>query len=205
MDELKPLILLLVGGLSFRFALTSTGQMWARSYAQTAAFMILPVITYVITKTITGNIALSLGMIGALSIVRFRHPVKSALELIMYFDLITLGIAASVRTKYAIQLIIFTIVIIVGVKIIQNIMKQYNKSFYSISFNEGVALNSLEIHSNEKVELIEKSKNLKNIVSQPEKNEFIYRLAFENKEQLDRFKEEIQGIKSIKKIEVNIV
>ena len=37
-------------------------------------------------------------MIGALSIVRFRHPVKSALELIMYFDLITIGIATSVRT-----------------------------------------------------------------------------------------------------------
>ena len=115
MDELKPLILLLVGGLSFRFALTLTGQAWAKSYAQTISFMVLPVITYVITKTITGNIALSLGMIGALSIVRFRHPVKSALELVMYFDLITLGIAASVRTKWAIQLILFTIIIIVGV------------------------------------------------------------------------------------------
>ena len=44
-------------------------------------------------------------MIGALSIVRFRHPVKSALELIMYFDLITIGIATSVRTKWAIQLL----------------------------------------------------------------------------------------------------
>ena len=50
-------------------------------------------------KTISGNIALSLGMIGALSIVRFRHPVKSALELIIYFDLITIGIATSVRTN----------------------------------------------------------------------------------------------------------
>ena len=51
MDELKPLILLLLGGLSFRFALTFTGQTWARSYAQTVSFMILPVITYVITRT----------------------------------------------------------------------------------------------------------------------------------------------------------
>ena len=203
MDELKPLILLLVGGLSFRFALTSTGQAWARSYAQTTAFMILPVITYVITKTITGNIALSLGMIGALSIVRFRHPVKSALELIMYFDLITLGIAASVRTKYAALLIIFTIVIIVGVRLIQKILKRYNKSFYNVSFNEGVALNSIEVHSKERIEIVEKNKNLKNTISQPEQNEFIYRLAFEDKEQLNSFKKEIEEIKSIKKIEVN--
>ena len=78
MDEFKPLLIMILGGLLLRFSLTWTGQAWARSHAQTVAFMILPVITYVITKTIAGNIALSLGMIGALSIVRFRHPVKSA-------------------------------------------------------------------------------------------------------------------------------
>ena len=88
MDELTSISILIFGGLLLRFALTLTGQAWAKSHAQTVAFMILPVITYVITKTITGNIALSLGMIGALSIVRFRHPVKSALELIMYLSLI---------------------------------------------------------------------------------------------------------------------
>ena len=119
MDEITSLAILIFGGLSLRFALTLSGQGWAKSHAQTVAFMILPVITFVITKTIAGNIALSLGMIGALSIVRFRHPVKSALELIMYFDLITIGIATSVRTKWAIQLIICTIAIIFAVKIFQ--------------------------------------------------------------------------------------
>jgi len=56
MDELKPLILLISSGLILRYSLTLTGQAWARAHAQTAAFMILPVITYVITKTIAGNI-----------------------------------------------------------------------------------------------------------------------------------------------------
>ena len=116
MDELQPIILLIVSGLLLRFSLTLTGQAWAKSHAQTVTFMVLPIITYVITKTISGNIALSLGMIGALSIVRFRHPVKSALELVMYFDLITIGIATSVRTKWSIQLVICTIVIILLVK-----------------------------------------------------------------------------------------
>ena len=103
MDKPISLGILIFGGLLLRFTLTLTGQTWAKSYAQTVAFMVLPVITYVITKAIAGNIALSLGLIGALSIVRFRHPVKSALELIMYFDLITSGIVTSVRTKWAIQ------------------------------------------------------------------------------------------------------
>ena len=137
MDELKPLILLISSGLILRYSLTLTGQAWARAHAQTAAFMILPVITYVITKTIAGNIALSLGMIGALSIVRFRHPVKSALELIMYFDLITIGIATSVRTKWAIQLVLCTIAIIFLVKLAQKISNRFGKSFYNMSFNEG--------------------------------------------------------------------
>ena len=135
MDELKPIILLISSGLILRYSLTLTGQAWAKSHAQTVAFMILPIITYVITKTIAGNIALSLGMIGALSIVRFRHPVKSALELIMYFDLITIGIATSVRTKWAIQLVVCSVIIIFLVKFIQKISNQYGKSFYNMSFN----------------------------------------------------------------------
>ena len=64
MDEIKSLALLISSGLIIRYSLTMTGQAWAKSHAQTVAFMILPVITYVITKTIAGNIALSLGMVG---------------------------------------------------------------------------------------------------------------------------------------------
>ncbi len=205
MDELKPLVLLLVGGLSFRFALTLTGQHWAQTYQQTVAFLVLPFVTYIITKTISGNIALSLGMIGAMSIVRFRNPVKSALELVMYFALITLGISASVRTKWAIQLILITIGIIVGVKLVQTISKKFNKSFYNLSFNEGVSLHMIEIHSSEKIEMIEKSQNLKVIINQPNQNEFVYRLAFENKMQLESIKEQLEKIKSIKKIDINYI
>ena len=203
MDELKPLILLISSGLILRYSLTLTGQAWARSHAQTVAFMILPIITYVITKTIAGNIALSLGMIGALSIVRFRHPVKSALELIMYFDLITIGIATSVRTKWAIQLILGTILIIFAVKIVQKIYQKFGKSFYNVSFNEGISLNSIEIFAKEKIDLIEKDNNLTTLFDTSSEGEIIYRLTFENKNQLQLFKNKIEGLKSINKININ--
>ena len=205
MDELRSLAILILGGLSLRFALTISGQAWAKSHAQTVAFMILPVITYVITNTIAGNIALSLGMIGALSIVRFRHPVKSALELIMYFDLITIGIATSVRTKWAIQLIICTIAIIFAVKIAQKIIQKFGKSFYTTSFNEGLALNSIEVFSNEKIDLIENSNNLVSSFNNMSQNEIIYRLTFENRNELNQFKKEIDGSKGINKININFV
>ena len=55
------------------------------------------------------NLALSLGMIGALSIVRYRTPIKSVYELALLFFLITLGVAGGVSIKYAIFFTIFLI------------------------------------------------------------------------------------------------
>ena len=60
MEDVTSLILMLVGGYLIRFSLILSGQAWAKSYSQTVAFFILPIITYIITKTIYGNIALSL-------------------------------------------------------------------------------------------------------------------------------------------------
>ena len=202
MDEIKPIILLITSGLLLRFSLTLTGQAWARSHAQTVTFMVLPIITYVITKTISGNIALSLGMIGALSIVRFRHPVKSALELVMYFALITIGIATSVRTKWAIQLIICTIFVIILVKILQKIANKYGKSFYSMSFNEGNISNTLEIVSKKRIKLIEKSEYLVNYLSDIDSNQYIYRLNFSNKSSLNSFRDSLTDEKDIEKVNV---
>jgi len=201
-DELTSLTLLVTSGLLLRFSLSLTGQAWAKSHAQTVAFMILPVITYVITKTISGNIALSLGMIGALSIVRFRHPVKSALELIMYFDLITIGIATSVRTKWAIQLLLASIAIIFLVKLVQKVSSKFGKSFYNMSFNEGNTTNTLEIFSKEKIDFVEKSEYLANFLNDNVTKEFVYRMNFNNKKELQEFKKKLEEHKNIDKINV---
>lgn len=202
MDELNSLALLISSGLILRYSLTLTGQAWAKSHAQTVAFMVLPVITYVITKTIAGNIALSLGMIGALSIVRFRHPVKSALELIMYFDLITIGIATSVRTKWAIQLVLCTVAIIFLVKFAQVVFNRFGKSFYNMSFNEGNTSNTLEIVSKEKIDFVEKSNFLVNSLVDKSGSEFVYRMSFNNKKELQDFKAKLDKEKNLEKINV---
>ena len=202
MDELKNWVLLIGSGFLFRTALIYTGQLWAKSHAQTVSFLVLPLITYVITNTIANNIALSLGMIGALSIVRFRHPVKSPLELIIYFALITVGIAASVRTKWAIQLIIATVLIILLVKFFQFLSKKFGKSFYNTSFNEGVNSNTLEVISKNKIELIEKNDFLVSSFSDYAEKRMIYRLNFENKKDLQTFKDSIEKVESIEKINI---
>ena len=206
MDEILPFLTMILSGYLIRSSLIFSGQAWAKSFAQTVSFFILPIITFIITKTIYGNIALSLGMIGALSIVRFRHPVKSALELIIYFDLITIGIAASVKNEYAIILGILTAVILVLLKLINNYRIKSNKnSFYNISFSEGIEFNQLEIVSSSKVGIIEENENLKSIVFDQENNEYLYKMAFDNKETLNSFKKNIENLEIIKKIDVNYI
>ena len=206
MDQIISLVIILLGGYFLRSSLISSGQAWAKSYAQTVSFFLLPIITHVITKVIYGNIALSLGMIGALSIVRFRHPVKSALELIIYFNLITIGIATSVNNYYAGILIILSILIIYSLKYLQKYLnKNDGRSFYNISFNEGIEYNQIEIISSLKIDVIENNKNLKSLIHNSESNEYCYRLSFENRDQLDNFKNEIDRIDGIKKKDVNYI
>ena len=202
----ENIIFLILSGLVLRFSLSITGQNWVKTYQQTIAFLILPVVTYVITKTITGNIALSLGMIGALSIVRFRNPVKSALELVMYFVLITIGIAASVNMDFAYVLVATCLLVIGGTRVSQFILKKFfSKPFYNVSFNEGMSLNTIEIYSSKSMEDVEKNQNIKNMVVLKDSNEYIYRLSFENSKELNSFKDSIKQRNEITKIDVSYV
>ena len=82
---------------------------------------------------------------------------------------------------------------------------EFGKNFYTTSFNEGVALNSIEVFANGKIDLIENSNNLVSSFNNMSQNEIIYRLTFENRNELNQFKKEIDGSKGINKININFV
>ena len=107
--DIKIIIFLLVGSFLIKRAIIFADQTWVKTFSNTATIYFLPIIVHFITKAISGNIALSLGMIGALSIVRFRNPVKSPFELVIFFLLITLGITSSVDTNLTIILTIISV------------------------------------------------------------------------------------------------
>ena len=125
LPELLGLIFLPTCGFIFRSVLIYVGQSWARSYPQLATFMILPLVTNIVTSVISGNIALSLGMVGALSIVRFRNPVKSPFELVVFFFLITLGISYSVDFRCAILLVVAVAFIVLFIYLLDAILKNF--------------------------------------------------------------------------------
>ena len=55
----------------------------------------LTMITTLVILAVTSNIVLSLGMVGALSIVRFRTPIKEPLDIAFLFWSIAVGIVLS--------------------------------------------------------------------------------------------------------------
>jgi len=63
------------------------------SYNYNVSFVLMTMITSLIIMTISTNIVLSLGMVGALSIVRFRTAVKDPLDIVYMFWAIASGIA----------------------------------------------------------------------------------------------------------------
>ena len=193
MEELQPIILLIVSGLLLRFSLTLTGQAWAKSHAQTVTFMVLPIITYVITKTISGNIALSLGMIGALSIVRFRNPVKSPFELVMFFGLLTLGIVCSVSLTLAFLLSCLIIIVIFGIKISDKIFSKFGMNIFQYSFGDGNLNYTIELNTKKEVDNFLKDKNIINFYFDKEKKIFSYRLVFKSKKELLDFEKSIKN------------
>ena len=137
LDKVIAISLLFLFGLFFRFLLQAFGQMWIKTKAHTTTIIILPIITYVITNVISGNIALSLGMVGALSIVRFRNPVRSPLELSTYFGAITMGIAASVSIKWLLLLVISIVGSIIALILINLIsLRLLKRSLFITSFSE---------------------------------------------------------------------
>ena len=69
-----------------------TGVVYSRSFAVTLVGM--SVLTCMVTLSISTNIVISLGMVGALSIVRYRTAVKDPMDLLYLFWSITSGIAA---------------------------------------------------------------------------------------------------------------
>lgn len=71
------------------------GVVYNHSFNVTLVLMAM--ITSLIIMTISTNIVLSLGMVGAMSIVRFRTAIKDALDIVFMFWAIAVGIAAGAK------------------------------------------------------------------------------------------------------------
>jgi len=69
---------------------TFRGVLYSKNF--NLSLIMVSLITAILMITITGNLALSLGMVGALSIIRFRHAMKDPIDIVYLFWALTIGI-----------------------------------------------------------------------------------------------------------------
>lgn len=97
LDMLLAMALALALGLFIFYIYKKSycGVMYAASFGVTLVALCL--ITTLLILAVTSNVVLSLGMVGALSIVRFRNAVKDSMDLLYLFWSIGVGIICGAR------------------------------------------------------------------------------------------------------------
>ncbi|MBQ9032379.1 MAG: DUF4956 domain-containing protein [Parasporobacterium sp.] len=92
LDMLLAMVLAFAVGLFifFIYKKTYSGVMYSSSFGVT--LIALTLVTTLVILAVTSNVVLSLGMVGALSIVRFRTAIKEPLDIAFLFWAIAAGI-----------------------------------------------------------------------------------------------------------------
>tara|TARA_B100000767_G_C19702231_1_gene508937 strand:- start:185 stop:859 length:675 start_codon:yes stop_codon:yes gene_type:complete len=151
-----------LGGLIVTYTHSKFSYNWLRNNFNLYVGITLPIIGLVITTVIGSNIALSIGMIGALSIVRFRTPIRTPYELVHYFSLLTIGISAKVDLS-------ITLVLVTLLSILPYFIKKF--SFTNLNKSQGNGKLSLNFQGSMKEADFKKIINDKNIKNYSVKNE----------------------------------
>lgn len=106
----------LIGLLIFiSYAITHRGTIYSKKF--NVSLVVLTVLTATVMTVIGNNIALSLGMVGALSIVRFRTAIKDSRDTIYIFWTVIVGICCGVGdfiVAFAGSGIVFVVFLIFG-------------------------------------------------------------------------------------------
>ena len=119
LTPMKVLIALIMGFvvgvvIAFVYKKCYRGVLYSPSFAMT--LMMLTLITTPVVMCIKSDIALSMGMVGALSIVRFRTAVKDPMDTAYMFWALTMGILLGA------ELYVIALVVVLGISVVLFLM-----------------------------------------------------------------------------------
>lgn len=103
---------------------TYKGVLYSPSYNMT--LLLMTMITALVIMTISTNVVLSLGMVGALSIVRFRTAIKDPLDVVFMFW----AIAAGISSGAGLYLLTLLGAVIIGAVIVVLSKKKHTDTVY---------------------------------------------------------------------------
>ncbi len=116
---LISLCISLIAGLIIYYIYKKTyrGVIYSQTFAITLVGMC--VLTCMVTLAISTNVVLSLGMVGALSIVRYRTAIKEPMDLLFIFWTITAGITVGAHMYWlvlAASIVMIILILLLGRK-----------------------------------------------------------------------------------------
>jgi len=103
-DILRNILVACVCGLLISFFYRKSYNGPGYSYSFLNALIFLAMITSVVIMVIGNNLARAFGLVGAMSIIRFRTAVKDTQDIVFIFFALTVGMAAGVGL-YAVALL----------------------------------------------------------------------------------------------------
>ena len=171
--------------IAWTYKSTFQGVLYQHSYL--ISLIMASVITSSVIMVISGNLILSLGMVGALSIVRFRSAIKDPLDIVFMFWAITAGIANGIgMIKVS---IISTLLISLVCFILYRIPKSVEPHVLVVKFNKANMDNIIKAANNNSLnnKLISHTSNL-------DAGEVVFKLRPKNNDTLLKEIKSIEGV-----------
>jgi len=141
-DAIIGLVSALILGLFIYFVYKKTFNGVIYSHSFNISLLIMTLATSLVIMGISQNILLSLGMVGALSIVRFRTPIKDPMDLIFLFWSVVVGILTG--AGFIPLAAIGSVIIGVAIILFQNKIIVENPFLVVIKFENGIVNNEIE-------------------------------------------------------------
>jgi Domain of unknown function (DUF4956) len=153
-------------------------------------FILLSIATMFIITVVKSSLALSLGLVGALSIVRFRAAIKDPEELIYLFLCIAIGLGCGAG------LTILTIIAFTGFVILVLMIKRNNHTFSGQTMYITIAGNGAKSELQNITQTLIKHCTVLKLKRSDENNEsfeYSFFIDFENFDKLQQAKEELKA------------
>ena len=163
-------------------------------YQLSSIIPILSATTYLVILIVKSSLALSLGLVGALSIVRFRTPVKEPEDLVYLFLSIAIGIGFGAFQIFSTLIVFLIIIIFIW-------FRSYKFDQVRNDYNLELTFNNNEIYqknSDEIIKLLKKNSESLEFIRQDRdesgKIELNIRIRFKEFEQIKTVTKKLQEI-----------
>ncbi len=182
---LTAILAFIVGYVYVRF-----GNALSNRKALAKTFVLVGVTTMLIITIVKSSLALSLGLVGALSIVRFRTAIKEPEELAFFFMVIGIGLGigagqiwVTVIGTLGLSLLVIFINRKRGQEVIQNLILHFDSTSASVDVQQLISI--LEAHCDQL--------ELRRLDEQSAQTELAFIVSFKTPESLLNAKNEVRG------------